>query len=170
MAEDLQGQLRPTESLTSRHRHSWQISHFNGGQNASQRGIPGSECCDNTKPATDPDECGKCATAKSSQPSNGQGKEGQEQQREDSNQGPGDPKRGNQHQTGEDCPPQEEDTNSLTESICLDKRRSNPSWGQNYNSESQPEAGIGAEGGCAKGIACPELLYARNELDETTIE
>ncbi len=76
MAEGLHAQLRPSESLA--HWECWQINQFNGGQNARQRGVPGKDCCDNAKPATDGDPRGKCASA--SQVSNGQGKEGQEQE------------------------------------------------------------------------------------------
>src|SRR5437016_1197153 len=56
MAEDLQGQLRPSESLTSRHRYCWQLNHkINGGQDTGKRGVPGNDCCGDAKPATDLD-------------------------------------------------------------------------------------------------------------------
>ncbi len=76
----------------------------------------------------------------------------------------------NEHQGGEDRPPQQEDGESCGKRFRRDKRGSNPGWRQKHKTESHPEAGVGAESGCAKGIACLELLYARNELDETTIE
>ncbi len=161
LAEGLQGQLILPASLTPR--HCWQKTPFKGGEYTGQRGVPGSECCDNAEPATDPDPCGKCTCTYSCQPSNGQCKEGQEQESEYGNQGSTDPQRANKHQTGEDRPPQEEGTNPLAESICFDKRGSNACWRQKDETKGQPEAGIGAEGGRAKGVTCPEFLDTSDE-------
>src|SRR5207247_1199390 len=133
----------------------WQAEHgWTSSKDTCQCRIPGRQRSNDTEPATE-------RASSKSEFSKGQKQEGDSEKAEDDDQGPVAPERAKEHQGGEDCPTQEEETERCLGryQVILDAV-----------TEGKPETTIGGEGGGTEGIARPKFPHASEDLDDASIE
>src|SRR5712692_28631 len=156
MTRGLQAQRKLQATLA--HRERGQLDRRIGiSENSGDRGVPGQNRGNDAEPAAELDYAGR-----SSQKSNRQEQECQEQHEENGHQGAVQLQRSKEHEAGENGPTEQvvAHPGGVTYSEALPEDETS----------SQPEASIGAEGGCGKGVVSSELLDACNELDKPTVE